>query len=299
VGCALAFDDEDEQFSQSRLSTCQDVAAMDDLGTTPPPVTLTNQGVRVPSAPPACPAGWRTGPPDFVGVGAQRSGTTRWFDLIVAHPEVIAPASTRKELHYFDRHHSGGFTAADAVAYGEYFPRPRGLLTGEWSPSYLPAPWVPGMLAAAAPETRLLVLLRDPVERYLSGLQRHHRVALATEAPLNAMAPLDAFFRGFYHAQLSVLLRHFARSQVLVLQHERCVLDPRGELRRTYEFLGVGDTGFLPDLGAHPNRQPDKPELHQDARRALVEAYAEDVRALARDFPEIDLSLWPSVAGFG
>ncbi len=260
------------------------------------PQPLTCQGVRMPPPPPPPPGGWRTGPPDFVGVGAQRSGTTRWFDLIVAHPEVVAPAATRKELHYFDRFHSEAFTAADAAAYGEYFPRPQGLLTGEWSPSYLPAPRVPAMLTAAAPDARLLVLLRDPVERYVSALRRHHRVALAGGQPLNAMAPLDAFTRGLYHTQLRRLLKRFPRAQVLILQYERCTSDPRSELRRTYEFLGVTDTGFVPPLDAHPNRQPEKPELHPDARRALIEAYAEDVALLIADFPEVDVELWPNFA---
>jgi hypothetical protein len=260
----------------------------------PEPMPLTSRGVRTPGPVPACPAGWRTGPPDFVGVGAQRSGTTRWFDLVVAHPEVAEPVATRKELHYFDRFHSAPFTEADAGAYGDYFPRPEGKLTGEWSPSYLSAPWVPAMLAAAAPDARLLVLLRDPVERHISGLQRHHRVADASGEPLDAMAPLDAFTRGRYHAQLVLLFKRFPRSQVLILQYERTTSEPRAELLRTYEFLGLNDPGLVPDLDAHPNRQADKPELHPDARRALVEAYAEDVRMLAADCPEIDIGLWPN-----
>jgi hypothetical protein len=230
-------------------------------------------------------------------VGAQRSGTTRWFDLIVAHPQVTAPMATRKELHYFDRFHADAFTARDAAAYSEYFPRPEGALTGEWSPSYLASPWAPAMLAAAAPQARLLVLLRDPVERYLSGLQRQHRVARARGEPLNAMAPLDAFARGLYHAQLTHLLRRFARSQVLVLQYERVSAEPRTELRRTYEFLGLSGSGYAPDLAAleaHPNRQAEKPELHPEVRRALVEAYAGEVALLIGDYPEIDVGLWPN-----
>jgi Sulfotransferase family len=260
------------------------------------PMPLTFKGIRVPPPPPVCPAGWRTGPPDFVGVGAQRSGTTRWFDLIVAHPQVTAPVATRKELHYFDRFHSDAFTARDAASYGDYFPRPEGALTGEWSPSYLASPWAPEMLARAAPQARLLVLLRDPVERYLSGLQRHHRVARASGEPLNATAPLDAFARGLYHAQLTHLLKRFARAQVLVLQYERVSAEPRSELRRTYEFLGLSDTGFVPDLEAHPNRQSEKPELRPEVRRALVEAYAEEVARLIGDYPEIDVGLWPNFA---
>ncbi len=262
----------------------------------PKPSTLAYQGVMMAPPKPACPPGWRTGPPDFVGIGAQRSGTTRWFDLIVAHPQIEAPPATRKELHYFDRFHAGGFAAADAAAYGDYFPRPPGRLTGEWTPVYLAAPWVPAMLAAAAPDAKLLVTLRDPIERYLSGLQRHHRTARATDTPLNAMAPLEAFVRGFYHAQLTHLLAHFERPQVLVLQYERCLREPLGELQRTFAFLGVPDTGFTPDLDAHPNRQSEKPALHPDARRALVEAYAPDVAQLSRRFPEIDLALWPNFA---
>ncbi len=258
--------------------------------------TLAYQGVMLPPAVPQCPPGWRRGAPDFVGIGAQRAGTTRWFDLVVAHPQIQAPPATRKELHSFDRFHAGGFTAGDVDAYGEWFPRPQGQLTGEWTPVYLAAPWVPAMLASAAPEAKLLVTLRDPIERYLSGLQRHHRTARATGEPLNAMAPLEAFMRGFYHAQLTRLLAHFERSRVLVLQYERCVRDPLGELRRTFAFLGLTDTGFVPDLQAHPNRQAEKPELHPDARRALVEAYTLDVTELVRGFPEIDLALWPNFA---
>jgi hypothetical protein len=262
----------------------------------PKPAPLTCEAVRVPPPPPSAPAGWRTGPPDFVGVGAQRSGTTRWYDLIVAHPEVAEPLATRKELHYFDRFHSEPFEAADAAAYGEYFPRPQGLCAGEWSPSYLPAPRVAAMLAAAAPGARVLVLLRDPVERYVSALERHRRVARASGRPLNAMAPLDAFTRGLYHAQLGRLLKRFPRSQVLILQYERCTAEPRSELRRTYEFLGLRETGFLPSLDAHPNRQPDKAALDQEVRAALVDAYSEDVARLLAEYPEIDARLWPNFA---
>jgi hypothetical protein len=257
------------------------------------------QGVMMPPPKPQCPAGWRTGPPDFIGIGAQRAGSTRWFDLVVAHPQIQAPPATRKELHYFDRFHAGAFTAADAAAYSDWFPRPPGRLTGEWTPVYLAAPWAPAMLAAAAPDARLLVTLRDPVERYISGLQRHHRTAHASGEALNAMAPLEAFMRGFYHAQLTQLLGHFARAQVLILQYERCVREPLSELRRTFAFLGLDPAGHVPDLDAHPNRQPDKAAMHADARCALVDAYTPDVSALIGQFPEIDVALWPNFAHLG
>lgn len=254
------------------------------------------RGVRAPPPPPPCPEGWRTGPPDFVGVGAQRCGTTRWFDLIAAHPQVQKPPGLRKELHYFDRYHEGGFGAAEAEGYHAHFPRPPGALTGEWTPLYLTAVWVPAMLAASTSEVRLLVVLRDPVERYRSALQHHRRAADAEGRPLDALAPHDAFLRGLYGAQLKRLLTHFERAQVLVLQYERCVSDPQGELRRTWEFLGLDDPGHDLDLKAHPNRQSEKRPLHADARRGLVDAYSEDVTELVASFPEIDVGLWPNFA---
>ena len=115
------------------------------------------------------------------------------------------------------------------------------------------------MLAQAAPDARLLVILRDPVERYLSGLELDARVAARRGAPLSRYAPLEAFVRGLYHGQLQRLLGYFDRSQLLLLQYERCTHDPLPELRRTFEFLGLIDIGFAADVSAHPKRQRTSP----------------------------------------
>jgi hypothetical protein len=244
------------------------------------------------------PAGRRTGPPDFIGVGVQRCGTTRWFDLISSHPEVLGSVGA-KELHYFDRFFAGGCTAREIARYHEYFPRDGDGKTGEWTPMYASAPWVPPLLAAAAPDARLLVLLRDPVERYLSGLQLDAGRAKKRGAPLSPYAPFEQLVRGFYHTQLTGLLRHFDRSRILVLQYERCTLEPIPQLRHTFEFLGLKDTDFVPELSARPQHQPDKPVLDEDTRRAYVQAYEDDVRRLMGSFPEIDVRLWPNFVHLG
>lgn len=251
--------------------------------------------IHSPPAPPECPKGWRIGPPSFIGVGGQRCGTTRWFNLITSHPEV-APSLVAKELHYFDRFYAGGFVAADAARYHKYFPRNGDRKVGEWSPLYMSAPWIPRLLAQSAPEARLLVLLRDPIERYLSGLQHDTRTAQEQGSSLSELAPFEAFMRGLYHAQLNGLLAHFDRSRVLVLQHERCTREPLAELRRTFTFLGLRDTEFVPDIAAHPHHQPNKPQLDPETLDSYVHAYRADVIALASAFPEIDLSQWPNFA---
>ena len=252
-------------------------------------------GIDLPPPPPRVPPGWSTGPPDFVGVGFQRCGTTRWYNLLAAHPEVARPVAM-KELHFFDRFHSGGFSEEDLAAYHEYFPRPQGQQVGEWTPLYASAPWIPPLLARAAPQARLLMIVRDPVERLISGLALDAAVASRRGAPLSRHTPLGAYVRGLYRAELSLLERHFDRSRLLLLQYERCAAEPEPELRRTFALLGLREDATVEGLEAHPRRRDDKPQFDPATRAAYVEAYSDDVLALVRDFPELDLSLWPNFA---
>jgi sulfotransferase family protein len=253
-------------------------------------------GVRTPGKPPPCPVGWHTGPPDFIGVGGQRCGTTRWFRLLSAHPEVASSAEP-KELHFFDRFYAGGFTDQDATHYAQYFPRDGRRKTGEWTPLYGSSPWVAKLLARAAPDVRLLMLVRDPIERFLSALRHSSRLASEQGMPLSRLAPVEAFRRGLYKSELDGLLDYFDSSRILLLQYERCLREPLEQLRRTYEFIGLDEIDFLPpNLDANPNFQSSKPILDDETRDSYVRAYRQDVEALAAAYPEIDLGLWPNFA---
>jgi len=257
----------------------------------------TRRPLRVPAPPPPCPDGWTVAPPDFVGIGAQRCGTTRWFDLLCAHPQVSPPPATRKELHFFDRFHAGGFTAGDARQYAAHFPRPPGAISGEWTPTYLHDFWTPALLAQAAPQAKLLVCLRDPVTRYLSGLQRHRRAARHAGTELDHAAAHEEFARGLYADALARVMRHAGPDRVLVLQYERCVADPAVEYARTLAFLGLEpfDPGDLLRTH-HPNRQTAAAPIDAATRQALAEAYAPDVDRLTAIWPSLDRALWASPA---
>jgi hypothetical protein len=242
--------------------------------------------------PPQCGPDEVTGPPDFVGIGVQKAGTTWWFDAICAHPGVFSRPDIHKERHFFDRYAARPFGPADCSLYAGWFPRPAGSVTGEWTPDYLHYPWVPALLARAAPRTRLLVLLRDPVERFRSGLghQRRDRGRLSVEDYQ------DAIGRGMYHDALRRWTSYFPPEQILVLQYERCRADPAGQLRRTHGFLGLEPSAHA-GMGKRVNATTDPPVLEDDVRRRLVDLYEPDVSALVRDVPDLDLRLWPSFAG--
>ena len=243
--------------------------------------------------PPLAPEGWAAGAPDYVGVGTARSGTTWWESLVSAHPRVSRPDATPKEVHFFDGLWRGELSTQEIERYHAFFARPPGHLSGEWTPGYMLDVWTPRLLLQAAPEARLLVLLRDPVERFRSGrtlAENRFTVGATARAAANA-----AFNRGIYADQLERLWSAFPREQVLVLQFERCVADPSGELRRTYEFIGLEPE--IPDgldVGGRVNEsRGPKVTLSEWQEDQLVRRYAPENERLAAMLPnDLDLSLW-------
>ncbi len=249
------------------------------------------QRLVAPVTPPPCPPGWTLGPPTFVGVGSQKSGTAWWFRAICQHPQVVS--SVRKELHFFQHYWEEEFTQERIEEYHSYFPRSDAMLTGEWTPRYMLDPGTPRRLRQAAPDARLLVLLRDPLARFSSGLRHHKR----SQSALHPRFVLESFERGRYASQLAQLTTHFPREQVLVLQLERCSTTPEAELARTFEFIGADPSFCPPDLHErfHEGQGPVV-KVPSDLLEFARQEYTLDARRLASDWPEIDLDLWPGVS---
>ena len=242
--------------------------------------------------PPPLGPGEVAGPPDFVGIGAQKAGTTWWYRLVLSHPEVSHRRGIHKERHYFDHFGDTPFTADDAARYHGWFPRTSGSMTGEWTPDYLCQPWTPPLLHRAAPGARLLVLVRDPIDRYRSGLAHDERMGTFD----HARSVADARARGFYHRDIGRWLEHFDAGQLLVLQYEQCAADPVGQLARTFAFLGLDP--FTPE-GLRPSVHSSAEErsaLDEQDRLRLVDLYRDDVDALMVRFPHLDVALWPNFA---
>jgi len=250
------------------------------------------QPVTRPKPVPEVPPGWVVAPPDFVGVGAGRCGTSWWWRLLSQHPAVARP-NRYKEVHFFD--HYLDVTEVEPQSYHRYFPRPPGMLAGEWTPLYMYDFWTPPMLRMVAPDARLLVMLRDPVERYLSGLA----FIRARGFPVNQAMLHYQYERSLYGQQFATLLAHFPREQVLVLQYERCAAEPLRELRRTCEFIGADATGWRPAQSPAElvnQSAAEKPQLPAATQAALGAALRADAAVLGRLLPELDLSLWRTLA---
>ena len=188
-------------------------------------------------------------------------------------------------MHFFGQDAVDRDPAELAREYALHFPRPPGGIAGEWTPYYMQGRNVAQQLRLAAPDARILALLRDPVDRFRSGAFRR------PDKSENAIR------RGLYATQLARYLEVFPREQLLVLQYERCLQDPARELARTFKFLGV-DPDFVPKTFERPGARSFGAEktLPPEVRERLVRLYEPEVRRLAELGFEVDLSLWRNFA---
>lgn len=209
--------------------------------------------------------------PSFLIIGTQKGGTTSLYRWLGQHPQVVE--ASRKEVHYFDINFSRG-----ERWYRSHFPLLRGLtegqLTGEGSPYYMCHPHAPARIASLLPDVRLIVLLRNPVERAISHYfhsRRNGREPLEIqqamdqeESRLNrewARMQADGAYnsrvhrwysykaRGRYLEQLQAVQSWFSPEQLLILRSEDLFEKPQRVYDSVCSHIGIR-TGFQP-----PNSQ--------------------------------------------
>lgn len=253
------------------------------------------EGARRGRQAPAIPEGAVVGPPDFIGVGVHKAGTTWWWALLVGHPDIDG-VPRRKELHLLERMREGPISEEQRDWYYRQFPRLPGHIAGEWTPRYMAMPPMPDVIRRVAPGAKLLTILRDPVERYRSGLKQWQEQTKRRSLKRDEKAgKREALMRGYYGRQVERLIEAVGREQVLVLQYEQCVREPAAQFDRTLEFLGVAP--YRPDEKSLTMRYNatvgDKDDLTNKDEAALVDEYAPEVALLKRLVPDLDLALWP------
>ena len=182
--------------------------------------------------------------PDFVVIGAKKCGTTFLYNLLTQHPHV-QPAA-RKELRFFNNSFDKG-----VEWYRRRFPQPkwkdgRMTITGEATPEYLTCPPPPERMAEVVPQARLIVLLRNPVDRAYSDYQqrlRKERESRTFERAVGlegAGTPSGNYVsRGIYVDKLLRWSEFFGDEQMLVLKSEDFFERPVETLKIVLNFLGL------------------------------------------------------------
>lgn len=234
--------------------------------------------------------------PDFLIIGAQKCGTTFLYQLLVQHPRV-KPAFL-KEVHYFDLNFR-----KDHNWYRSHFPlqirNTQRYITGEASPYYLFHPHAPRRASGVVPDAKLIVLLRNPVDRAYSHYQHQvKRVKGKTRESLpfdeaieveerilpgevNKMLQ-DEYYassshrtrsylsRGIYIDQLLAWSSFFQRRQIFVLKSEDLFSDTTNALEGMLDFLEI--PYWAPEIYSIPNKR-EYSGVSPPVRQRLEEYY--------------------------
>jgi hypothetical protein len=173
--------------------------------------------------------------PDFIIIGAQKCGTTALRSMLKKHPGVHMAKGPKIgiEPHYFDREYFRGISW-----YSRLFRN--GLLNGEKTPCYVAVPHAMIRMYRQVPDAKLIVVLRDPVIRYLSG-HRHRNKMSRDHKTLKQFFRhgTDALWRGCYATQLDLVFSLFPRDRVLVVFSEEMRARTSRVLDEVQQWLGL------------------------------------------------------------
>ncbi|XP_059005325.1 heparan sulfate glucosamine 3-O-sulfotransferase 3A1 [Mustela lutreola] len=180
--------------------------------------------------------------PQAIIIGVKKGGTRALLEFLRVHPDVRAVGA---EPHFFDRSYDKGL-----AWYRELMPRTlEGQITMEKTPSYFVTREAPARISAMSKDTKLIVVVRDPVTRAISDYTQtlSKRPDIPTFESLtfkNRTTGLidtswSAIQIGIYAKHLEHWLRHFPIGQMLFVSGERLISDPAGELGRVQDFLGL------------------------------------------------------------
>lgn len=250
--------------------------------------------------------------PDFLIIGAAKSGTTSLYHYLNGHPQVWMPH--KKEVCFFDTHYARGVDW-----YRQWFDGAGpGQLVGEASPEYMLHEDAPGRIAQLVPSAKLIAILRNPVDRAHSNYWNYRNqfpdgstfeeiVRLELGSPkTEPFAPPWPQRRAFlamgrYLPQLERVTSHFPREALLVLLHDDLRSDPTETLRRACRFLGVDEDAPLHNLDHSYN--PSTRLRSEALRRLMLRTHAyrrlpyrvvmkiEQLNRKAKPYPPMDPSL--------
>ncbi|GII93259.1 hypothetical protein Ssi02_34900 [Sinosporangium siamense] len=235
--------------------------------------------------------------------GAQRCGTTSLYRALAQHPLILKPV-LHKGVHYFDMHYDKGLswyrahfplTTTAARLQRRYGIRPQAF---ESSPYYLFHPLAADRIAWEVPGVKMLVLVRDPVERAQSAHAHELARGFETEPSFERAVALEPkrlagttehlrasphssshshrhhayLARGCYAQQLARLEPLIGRDRVLVIDSHRFFADPESTYDRVLAFLGLPHFGCPPVFARH-NARPRRAELPASLRDSLYEHF--------------------------
>ncbi|MEG3988905.1 tetratricopeptide repeat protein [Microcoleus sp. S28C3] len=214
------------------------------------------------------PQNWNLKPvkvPNFIIIGCQRCGTTSLYTYLAQHPQILTPI--KKEMDFFSWHFDRGIDWYLA----HFPPMPAGeqFLTGEASPSYFDSREAPERLYSLFPQAKLIVLLRNPVDRAISQFYRltglnwearsldrviSDEIERLSQNPeyIIGEEPGNYLARGRYIEFIKKWRAFFPREQLLILKSEDFYAGAATTVKQVLEFLDLPEYQLSEYQNANP-----------------------------------------------
>jgi len=206
--------------------------------------------------------------PDFIIIGAGQCGTTSLYNYLIQHPNIYP--SSKKEINFFDYNFDkciSWYKLHFPTKFQKFFKTQickKNFLTGEATPHYLFNPLAPKRVQKTLPKIKLIVILRNPVDRAYSHYSKdvvlgrqtlsfteilnHEDKAVVNSIHENNNKVSKSFNlwnslylgRGIYVDQLKRWMDIFPPQQFLILKSEDLNIDLHKTLNKVFEFLNIG-----------------------------------------------------------
>jgi len=191
--------------------------------------------------------------PNFVVIGAARSGTTYLYHNLISHPQIFM--SLKKETQFFTSNWDKGFEW-----YATWFEGiTKETMVGEASMTYTYPEYAtvaPARLAEHLPDARLIYLVRNPVVRTFShyNYYRHYSGVETDDFPTALKKNSIYLGTSMYVEWLEKYLQYFSKDKILVVVFEELTANPQAEMAKIFNFLGVDPSFVSPHLTTKTNQ---------------------------------------------
>ena len=241
--------------------------------------------------------------PDFIIIGAGRAGTTALYSYLIQHP-LIAAASTDNNESVADLHFFEYIISNNIQWYKSHFPilfsksnkHKNSFITGEYTSTYMYHPDVPKRIFNLLPKIKLIVILRNPIDKAYSTYQQQFRFGEYTtsfEDTINAefrridlnkdfpelnsnnydfenFVAQNIIRHGVYADYLETWLKIFDRKQILILNSDDLKKSTKETLRRVFNFLNVCDYDIKDTSQVNVGKYPT---INKITRKKLIEFF--------------------------
>ncbi|WP_118828617.1 sulfotransferase domain-containing protein [Salinibacter ruber] len=190
--------------------------------------------------------------PTFVGIGAPRCGTTWIYKCLKEHGDIYIPKG--KSVQYFNNR----YNKTSKWYFKRFETSKKYKAIGEYTPGYLTCTRCPKRLYSIMPNIKLLLSIRDPIDRAYSAYKHHvrkgvHNLSFADALSKNKYRP-KYINPGLYYDHIKRYLKYYDKDQISILIYEELKKSPSMFAKRIFKSLGV-DHSYKPKVvGRKVNR---------------------------------------------